>query len=479
MIEFAIEGQAFVPVPTVFLKEYMCDAPQDYVKVYLYGLCLAQEGGSAQDVDIEEALHMTIAQISDALKYWEQKGFVKKEGARISYTQPEKKRTAPAALNPALYLHRDYNRKLDALLSRPLSHTELDRIHDYTETFGLPHEVVLLMIENCVAARGKNISVAYLDKVARDWADEGINTTAKAREKIADYGAANGGARALLRVMGITGKNPDAAQQELYAKWTQKWGFTQESIQFAMKGIEFPAGAPFKYLDAILRNLYENGKNTSGGISEFNEARERRISGIKDVMRALDYSRMGIRPSHERFYDEWERAGYSRKKILLACKQSAENNSRRFESVDAFLREWVEKGITTEEEIERLIEQRDKQKDKIKQVYGCAGIKKSINDADRKWYDALTTEHKMDHDVLMFAADLSSLANDPMSFLRKVLSDWAKIGVTTLKSAREQNLNRYAGDMKNKKAFEQHAYTDEDLERRRFEAVNRLADEDE
>lgn len=475
MIEFAIEGQAFVPVPTVFLKEYMCDAPQDYVKVYLYGLCLAHGGGSAQDVDLEDALHMTIAQISDALKYWEQKGFVKKEGSRISYTQPSAAQApSPAPLNPALYLHREYNRKLDALLGRPLSHTELDKIHDYTETFGLPHEVVLLMIENCVVSRGHNISVAYLDKVARDWAEEGITTPAKVRAKIEDFSAANGGARALMRAMGITGKSPDSTQQELYAKWTEKWGFTQEAIRFAMKGVEFPAGAPFKYLDAILRNLYENGKTTSSGISEHNAAHERRSSSIKDVLRALDYSRMNIKPSHERFYSEWEQAGFSHEIILLACAQSADNNSRRFESVDALLREWKELGMTTEEEIRRHTRQQDRLLKRIEQVYGCAGIKKIISDADRKWYTSLRNEHKMNHDVLMYAAEISSLANDPGAFLRKVLADWAKKGVTTLKTAMDQNLNRFSGDMKNKKAFEQHAYTDEDVEREKREAMKEI-----
>ena len=63
MIKFTLDEQATTPVPTIFLKKYMCDAPADYVKVYLYGLCLANAGTQLSDVELEAELHMTASQI--------------------------------------------------------------------------------------------------------------------------------------------------------------------------------------------------------------------------------------------------------------------------------------------------------------------------------------------------------------------------------------------------------------------------------
>ncbi len=332
MLKFSVSGQAFTPVPTIFLKEYMCDAPQDYVRVYLYGLYLAYERQQVDLVEMEEALHMSATQIEHALKYWAQKGFVQQTGSAGAQTytfiqtpQPiAAQQTMPAISTAPVYQHQAYNRKLEALLGRQLSPSDLEKIHDYTEVFGLPHDVVLLLIENTVAARGSSVNVAYLDKVAQSWADEGVHTVEKAKQKLEDYKAANGGARAILRRMGITGKNPDKTQLDLYTKWTEKWGFTQEAISFAMKDVEFSMGSPFKYLDAILRSLYEKGITTSAGISKNAAEYEQRHNCIKDVLRALDYSRINIRgsrmlPASKMAHLRWRRPLRHTNDFTTAC----------------------------------------------------------------------------------------------------------------------------------------------------------------
>lgn len=469
MIKFTMDEQAITPVPTVFLKTYMCDAPADYVKVYLYGLCLANAGTQISEVEIEDALHMTAAQIEAALNYWCLKELIQKNGTKYAFVMAnpangddgQKKKRAP------LYEMQNFNNMLRTVLNRDLSPTELNKIYDYTDVFGLPQEVVLTLVEYCVAERGNRISVAYIDKVAEAWSEEGIVTRELAQQKIEEYKARSGGANRLMRLMGLHGKYPGKTEMDLYNKWTEKWGFTHETIEYVMKDKEFSKDQPFKYLDAILRSLYDKGITSSRKVSEFNNAQKERRGNIKAILTALKYSRIVVAPKHEQFYDEWRKAGFSQQTILLACAQSVKLGSRRFESVDGILKEWQAQGIEGEEDIKKYQRKQDTIDRRIKQVFDTAGIDRSISENDRKVYLRLTQEKGLAHDVLLYAAEYSSIKDKPFEYMMKVLNSWAEQGVDTLEKAKKQNLSsvfaKSAGTV-------QREYTNEEKEQRKQDA---------
>lgn len=477
MIKFTLNEQAFLPVPTVFIQKYMCDAPDKYERVYLYTLYLANKGAQISEVELMDELHLTMEQIETALNYWCFKGLITKSGSRYVFIPeqtageeepPAKKKRAP------LYEMQNFNNMLCAILSRELSVNELNSIYDYSDVFGLPQDVVLAMVEYCAQTRGNRVSVAYLDKVAEAWSEEGIRTLEQAQQKIEEHKAVSGGASKLMRLMGLHGKYPGKTEMDLYNKWTEKWGFTHEAIEYVMKDKEFSKEQPFKYLDAILRSLYDQGITSSRKINEYYTAQTRRREAIKEVLTALDYSRINVTPRYEKFYTEWEQAGFSQPTILLACMQSANLGSRKFESVDNLLKEWAEEGLESEEDIKKHLRKQNTLDRKIRQVYDCAGVSKVIGDADRKNYIHLTKEKGLSHDVLLYAAELSSLFNDPLSYMRKVLNAWAEEGVDTLDKAKKQNLSHAFKGAETKKSFEQREYTDEQKEQRKIDAYAEL-----
>ncbi|MGI6154027.1 MAG: DnaD domain protein [Christensenellaceae bacterium] len=482
MIRFSLDEQAYTPVPTSFLKKFMCNAPEKYLKVYLYGIYLAHSNQQLSDVELEEELHQSTTEIEAALGYWASKGLVKARvsGKSVSYEfssgyenteetpVPVKKAKAP------LYEYENYNNVLNTLLDRTLSPNELEKIYDFDEIYGLPQDVVISLIEYCTAEKGARVSVNYLDKVAQAWAEEGITTREQAQEKIEEYRNRSGGATKLLKLMGIHGKYSDKTQMDYYEKWTQSWGFTHESIVFAMKGLEFPGSQPFRYLDSVLRNLYEKGATTSRKINEYNTEYTRRNNSMKEILQALEYSRIVVSPKCERFYNEWMEAGFAHSTILLACHQSVKNGSRKFENVGALLKEWAELKLSDDEEIKKHLRKQNTIEKKVKQVYDLAGIDKQIGEPDIRNYLKFTKEHGLPHDVLMFAAEISSLSEHPLSFMNKVLKDWAENNINTLEKAREQNLNRFKNDLKAKKGFEQRTYTKEEDEREIAEAYAEL-----
>ena len=162
--------------------------------------------------------------------------------------------------------------------------------------FGLPQEV-LALVEYCVAERGNRISVAYLDKVAEGWSEEGVNTLEKAQQKIEGYKSGIGRGKPADAADGPARKIPGKTEMDLYNKWTEKWGFTHEAIEFVMKGKGVFKDQPFKYLDAILRSLYDRGITSSRKINEFYTAQKERRANIEEILTALKYSRIVVAPA--------------------------------------------------------------------------------------------------------------------------------------------------------------------------------------
>ena len=468
MVNFKINGQATVPVPTLFIDRHMCDAPPEYVKVYLYGLYLAYGGENAQETDMEEKLHMSSSQINDAFAYWQRRGLMTGgEGADnrtfefLMQEQVEAKKSKADIL--PLYEYRDFNKKLTGILGRSLSPTEYEKIYDYTDIFKLPREVVLLMIEHCVKTRGQKVSLAYIDKVAKTWAEEGTDTLEKARAKLEAHSINTSGIRAVMTNMGLN-KAPDKTQTDLYFKWRDEWGFSQESILYAMEGMEFSGNSPFKYLDAKLSALYEKGITTSSQISEFDSDGNKKRSCIKEILRTLGLKSSYIRPNHERYYDSWVSSGISQEIILMACSHCAQSEAGTVKSVDALLREWQNLGLYTQSEIKAHMLKQGSLDLLVKQVFEAAGLKKDVGENERNFYLNYTQNSGMSHEALLYCASCSSLADHPLSYMNAVLNSWAKEGVKTLDQAKTQDMSRFSRGRGKAKSFEEHSYTPQDME---------------
>lgn len=481
MFKFALNEQSMTPVPTLFLKKHMVKAPEKYLKVYLYGLYLASTGDQLSDVELVDELQQTAQEVEEALEYWATKGLVQKKQtsrsqtyefvlseAEISSSEAEQ----PAKKSAQLYEYQNFNNMLGTLLNRTLSANELERIYDFTEVYGLPQDVVISMIEYCVTdrERGSRVSISYLDKVAQTWAEEGVTTRERAQETIEAYQAKSSGANKLMKLMGLHGKFPGKTEMDYYDKWTSKWGFTHDAIEYCMRDKEFSGGQPFKYLDAILRDLYERGITTARKISEFRGAQQKRQDNMKEILRTLEYSRIQVSPKCESFYDAWNEAGFALSTVLIACRQSIKYGSRKLESVDALLREWKDLDLGSDDEIQKYLRRQNTIERKIRQVYECAGIQKTINEVDIKNYRKYTEECGMPQDVLMYVAEISSIdkKREPYSYMYAVLADWADKGVDSLEKAKKQNLRVF--NKENKKNFEQHDYAPAEDDKRELDA---------
>lgn len=430
-------------VPNRFI-ECCADAPEKYVAAYLLGLMHAANH-QAVDRDLFCArLRLNWEEILIAFEYWQKKGFARiLNGAEFCFEFGEYLHEAPAS--EELYTEREFNQRLQELFgSRQLSPHEYLKIYDYTDIFRLPKKVVLCLAEYCIVLKGKRVSVSYMDKVAKSWAEEDhIDTEEKAQEKISAIKEASSGVPRVLARLGITSRGPTQDETALYEKWTRDWGFTLEAVLTACAHTTAAREPSMKYLDRILERLYTDGDTTSRQITEKKQQTESATKDLQELLRIV--GEPGSKPTfeHESLYRKWTSVfGYGMDMLCAAAKLLAARGKLPLVYLDDLLTDWYNNHIQTPEEAQRLIAAQKALDGRISAVLSAAGIERAVTDAHRKIYLKWSEEWGLSHDTILLAAEISSLSENPYRYLNSILSGWHNAGVRTLADAQQETKKR-------------------------------------
>ena len=432
-------------VPNRFI-ECSLNAPEKFTAPYLLGLMYAS---SNQDIVFDmfcARLGMSEEDVIDAFEYWQKKGF-----ARIVNSDKLCFEFGVFTDEPHeddLYTEREFNQKLQSIFgSRQLSPHEYIKVYDYTDMFGLPKKVVLALAEYCVLMKGKRVSVAYMDKVAKSWAElEHIDTEQKAREKIALYKSASSGVMRVLKQLGITGRAPSKDEAALFEKWITTWGFTLEAIVTACAHTTAAREPSMKYLDRVLERLYTDGDTTSRKISEKKDRFDSTAKNIKELMHII--GEPSLKPSFESesLYQKWTSVyGYDMDTLTLAAKLPSTRGKKTLPYLDAILTDWYNNRIQTPEDAKAYITRRQAMDKRITDVFETAGIARKITETHRKTYARWASECGISHDAILLAAEISSLSENPLRYLNTILSNWHDAGVKTLSDAQNETKKYTAG----------------------------------
>lgn len=460
-------------VPNRFI-ECCLSAPEKYTEPYLYTLMYSSHS-KAIDFDMLCArLNMDQQEIINVFMYWQDKGL-----AHIVNTSNYIGLELGDFLKPDddLYTEREFNQKLQSIFgSRQLSPHEYLKIYDYTDTFRLPKKVVLLLAEYCVLLKGRRVSIAYMDKVAKSWAEEeNIDTEEKANEKIASYKTASSGIARVLKQLGMSDREPTKDEEELFAKWTGDWGFTLEAILTACSHTTAAREPSMKYLDRILERLYSQGSTTSRSITENKTYADRSNKNIQELMRML--GELSLKPSleYESLYRKWTSVyGYNMDMLTKAAKFLGSRGRKPLPYLDAVLTDWYNNRISSPEEANAYISEQQALDESVEAVFKAAGITRSVSDVHRKAYIKWNSEWGINHDAILIAAEISMLVDNPYRYLNTILTNWHNAGVRTLKDAQRET-KKYMG--KGNTAETKNAYFERPTENYDHLAVDPFADE--
>ena len=275
-----------IRIDNAFITDFMPFAPENYVKVYLYGLTLAYFGGEVDaEAEIANKLNLEPGVVGEAFAYWASAGIVNLLSASpvvVEYLAINKGTLALRKFSKTKY--KDFNDQLHAMLpSRNILPNEYNEYYSIMEAMHIEPEAMLAIIAYCIRLKGADVGYPYILAVARNLARQGCLTYDRVNEQLSEFDLYDKDVAAVLHALGSK-KAVAIEDKRMYAKWTKTLGFPAETVVKVAKSVK---KGGIDRLDALLVKYYENHLFTFEEIEEFNRNRDRLYSLTREINKRI------------------------------------------------------------------------------------------------------------------------------------------------------------------------------------------------
>ena len=269
-------------VPTALVDRYLKLAGKEQLQVLLWMLRHGGEAFSPEALAQELALDQDA--VLDALDYWQQEGLLaSREGQLTPAAQPEAPQApavpqAPArapGLPPKRRLVRPDTQHLaarmgeseeirflmqeaQATFGKTISPAMAATLLAMCDDYGLPVEVVVMLLHYAKDV-GKT-GTAYLDSVARDWAQRGVFTLEAAEKKLQELEEHRQAWAKVQSAAGLPRRAPSRKEEDAAYRWVYQWKFTGEMLRAAYERCVDNTGKfNISYINKILEGWHKQG----------------------------------------------------------------------------------------------------------------------------------------------------------------------------------------------------------------------------
>lgn len=278
-------------VPSVVVDQHIKLAGSAQLKVLLWVLRHAGEKFSVED--IADALAMHKADVKDSMQYWIENNLISvfddnivpgskvktksepqiKESLEPSKEQKDdsKKRASlrPKRPDPD-YIHRRMNeseeikfliQEAEVILSRPISNNDIELFIMFHDVDGLPIDVIIMLLQYAVSVGKTNLK--YIEKIAIDWGNEGIDSIEKVEAKLKLLNEKQKAWLTVENIVGIEHRQPSAKENETANRWVNEWHVKKELINEAYERCVNAKGKfILSYMDSIIKRWRANDITT-------------------------------------------------------------------------------------------------------------------------------------------------------------------------------------------------------------------------
>ena len=300
-------------VSNLFIDEYMADANDAQLKIYLFLIRMMDANLPTSVPDIADKFNYTEKDVLRALMYWESRQLLALDfdaahnlsGIRVLALSSSNETPKPAPrITPVLSFIRPAsmntgltdraqqktpektqysldelkrfrnNEEAEQLLmvaeqyvGKQLTRSDMETILFFYDKLHFSADLIDYLIQHCVE-RGKK-EFRYIEKVALAWHEQGITSAKDAQSASRKYD------KVVYTIMKSLGKNANPAPKELeyINKWTKEYGFLLDVIQEACdKTVMNTDTHRFAYADGILSKWYQAGVQRKADIETADSA---------------------------------------------------------------------------------------------------------------------------------------------------------------------------------------------------------------
>ncbi len=287
-------------VPSQVVDNDLKIASAYQLKVLLYLLRHCGEELTYEKIGEELSIHP--ADVKDSVLFWSQRGLIVQNGdeltpanaasgvPNVSEPQPqgctsptgeEAVRLQPRPLTrqprPSIQFVSQqlagdsqlagFMDEAQTILQKPLSSGDICTLYMLTDTYGLPPEVILMLIQYSVSIDKANLH--FIEKEGIRWSDEGISDVEQADAKISALKSRFSAWGTVAAVFGIKNVGSPTKKQLAFADcWLNDWKFSPNMLREAYERcVDKKNGVDLSYINGTLRNWHKNGVKSVEEIS--------------------------------------------------------------------------------------------------------------------------------------------------------------------------------------------------------------------
>lgn len=411
-----------VTLDNKFVTDYMHDADDIQLKVYLYGLLRCSDPDSPDNTSAHfcNALSITPEQLSSAFEYWQSEGLV----TLVSTSPLEVRYNAVKGLEDKLRYYKkgkyeEFNAQLQGLFpERMLTGTDYEKYYEFLETTHMPQEVMLMIAGYCVNYKGTNVRDRYVLAVAKAWYEEGIRTVQDAEDMISSHESSTEAMRLISKALGKKSE-ADLDDKQLYIKWTKSWGFDLSGILFAAKQCKKRGG--MERLDKILDEYFTHNCLTVADMQAYSDEKQGMYDLAKEVTRIIGVRYENLETVVSHYICVWLSQGFDKDALILIAEYCFENSIRSLSGMNAMTAMFYKQGCVTADSINDYIGQLVEREKKIKKILETASSSRMVTQSDRDAY-ALWTDWGFDDEAILVCATFAQGKPQLTGYMTKLLT---------------------------------------------------------
>ncbi len=271
-----------------FMEKWGRFAKGEYLQIYLYILYIWEKDEKIPTIsEIAKKLDRDRDMVEIAIDFWitadvlakNGRGYViaddvNKSGKKDSLSSKSGLRERPSYTSAEIDAVASKNKAVDslfrqaeAILERILSPSDFELIYSFVDWLGLPVEVVVMLLR-FAASRGKT-GKRYLETVAIDWADKGIDNYESAEEYIREIELKLSNEGKIRGILGIYDRALTQTEKKYIKAWTFEKDIPSELVAEAYDRTVAATGKlSWQYMNKILVSWSDEGIRTVDEVRE-------------------------------------------------------------------------------------------------------------------------------------------------------------------------------------------------------------------
>ena len=440
--ESIIQGK--ISVDNMFIHEYMPSAPENFTKVYLYGMYICSNSATGDNSleNFAKKLSLTEDEVITAFYYWKEQGLV-----QVLDTDPIQIKYMP--INNIISSLKKYkkgrfdnfNAQLHQILKgRVISMHEYHVYYDLIEREKFEELALLNIIKYCTELKGTNVGHAYITAVARNWAADNVLTSEKVDERIKEYSIINSVLGEVLKTLGIK-RAAAIDERDYFNKWTKILHYTEEDIlQVAKYFKKSKLKINFDMLDKKIEKYNSLHLFSSQEIINFEEQREEYKLSAIEIVKELGLYYENLEPVIENYIISWFNMGYDKESLIQIAKFCFSKNYRTLSTMNNIINKLYKLGIVSLQSIFEYMNDLSAYDQTIKTLLEKLGLSRNVNSSDRTFYKTWTEDWKINDELMEYGITLAKDKVQPTVYLNKIFASFHESKIETVEQAKELSL---------------------------------------